>query len=245
MTHFLLPFFLALSIHGLMLQLTWEQKQVQQPEAGGERSIVIAIEQIQVPQKQHQVEPKPEPEPRQTRVPPQPKTLPVDVEKRRESLSQPQLSEPAQVQIKPAKHKIVRKSPKTIPTSVANTQVRSLQEQLQQHTEPSAFSDLSHSSKTSKQKISSITAKPLYQQNQKPPYPPLARRRNWQGTVLLLVTVDVQGLSKNVQILEGSGYSILDKTAKKTVQKWKFTPGKINGRPTEMQVQVPIHFKLE
>ncbi len=243
MTRFLLPFFLALSIHGLMLQLTREQNQVQQPEAGGERSIVIAIEQIQIPQKQHQVEPKPEP--RQTRVPPQPKTPPVDVDKKRESLSQPPLSEPAKVQIKPAKHKIVRKSPNTIPTSVSNTQESSLQEQLQQHTEASAFPDLSLSSKTSKQKISSITAEPLYQQNQKPPYPPLARRRNWQGTVLLLVTVDVQGLSKNVQILEGSGYSILDKTAKQTVQKWKFTPGKTNGRPTEMQVQVPIHFKLE
>jgi len=83
------------------------------------------------------------------------------------------------------------------------------------------------------------------QKNPKPPYPPLARRRNWQGTVLLLVTVDIQGLSEQVKKLKGSGYSILDRAAKKTVQQWKFTPGQINGHPTVMEVQVPIHFLLE
>lgn len=241
MTRFLLPFLLALSIHGLISQLSWEQNRVQQPESGGKKSIVIAIEHISAPAKQQQAEPQP----KEIRAPAQPKASPVNVEKKEESLSQPQLSEPAKVRIKPEKHKSVKKRPQSISASATNTLEKTPQAQLKQYTEPTAFSNNSLASKAPKQKIAPITAKPLYQQNQKPPYPPLARRRNWQGTVLLLVTVDVKGLSKNVHILKRSGYSLLDKTAKKTVQKWKFSPGTVNGRPTEMQVQVPIHFKLE
>lgn len=246
MTRFFLPFLFALSIHVLISQFSWEQKQVELPEAGGEKSIVVAIEQVSAPEKQHQLET--EPEPRQARTPIQPKIQPVTVEKKRESVPQPPLSEAAKVEIKPAKRKIVKKLSRKTPSTTPTTQATALQEQQKQYTEPTASSDLSlppKALKAPRQKIASITAKPLYQQNHKPPYPPLARRRNWQGTVLLLVTVDVKGSSKKVQILEGSGYSILDKTARKTVKKWKFTPGKINGRPTEMQVQVPIHFKLE
>lgn len=89
-----------------------------------------------------------------------------------------------------------------------------------------------------------IKAAPLYHKNPKPEYPSLARRRNWQGTVIVTVVVSEEGTVKEVQIHQSSGYSILDKSALQTLRSWQFVPGKQNGTVSEMQVLVPIHFKM-
>ncbi len=89
-----------------------------------------------------------------------------------------------------------------------------------------------------------VKARPLYTRNPKPPYPPLARRRGWQGTVILKVTVSENGLAAEVALYKSSGYPLLDSTAKQTVHSWRFHPGSINGRPATMNVLIPVHFKL-
>lgn len=90
-----------------------------------------------------------------------------------------------------------------------------------------------------------VEAVPLYQQNPKPEYPSLARRRNWQGTVILSVVVSEEGIGKSIQIHTSSGHVILDKAALQTVNTWHFRPGTKANIPIEMQVLVPIHFSLE
>ena len=90
-----------------------------------------------------------------------------------------------------------------------------------------------------------VEAVPLYRDNPRPPYPSLARRRGWQGTVLLRVLVSADGRAQGVWIQRSSGFTLLDSTARKTVATWQFQPGSRDGTPVAMEVLVPVHFRLE
>ncbi len=89
-----------------------------------------------------------------------------------------------------------------------------------------------------------IKARPLYQYNPKPVYPSLARRRGWEGIVILLVEVTNKGEVSSIQIHESCGYKILDKAALKSVSTWCFIPGTNNGKVVSSAIMIPVHFKL-
>lgn len=86
---------------------------------------------------------------------------------------------------------------------------------------------------------------PLYIYNPSPSYPRTARLRGWQGVVQLEVLVDRDGNVKALEVLKSSGYSLLDKSALKTVKNWRFEPGKKGEKTIEMSVIVPIRFRLD
>ena len=86
---------------------------------------------------------------------------------------------------------------------------------------------------------------PLYRSNPPPKYPRTARRRGFQGTVLLEVLVGPQGNVLDAKIVHSSGYPILDKSALQIVPDWLFEPGYRGILPIEMWVRVPIEFKLK
>lgn len=88
-------------------------------------------------------------------------------------------------------------------------------------------------------------AVPDYKRNIPPAYPLLARRRGYQGTVVLEVLVAKDGTVASVRLVRSSGAEILDKAAKKGVRKWLFHPGKKGGEAVEMWVKVPIRFRLK
>lgn len=83
-----------------------------------------------------------------------------------------------------------------------------------------------------------------YLHNPKPRYPRLSQSRNEQGTVILGVLVGVDGKVREVVVKTSSGYELLDRTAREAVLGWTFVPGKRNGAPVEMAVDVPIPFRL-
>lgn len=85
---------------------------------------------------------------------------------------------------------------------------------------------------------------PLYDLNPPPHYPRTARKRNYQGTVMLDVRVTADGSVAQVRIARSSGYAILDRSAAKSVMGWRFSPALRAGRPVEMWVQVPVRFEL-
>lgn len=89
-----------------------------------------------------------------------------------------------------------------------------------------------------------VKATPLYRQNKQPDYPSLARRRGWQGRVIVAVEVLKTGAVGSVRIHKSSGYAILDESALKAVSRWLFQPGKRKGQPVDMDVVVPIRFTL-
>ena len=62
---------------------------------------------------------------------------------------------------------------------------------------------------------------------------------------MLAVDVDKEGMPIKVEILQSSGYLLLDQAALKAVRHWKFQPGRIGNISVESTVTVPIRFRLE
>jgi protein TonB len=88
-------------------------------------------------------------------------------------------------------------------------------------------------------------ARPLYRSNPPPKYPAVARRRGFQGNVVLEVLVGPVGNVIELHVLSSSGYPILDRAAKSSVINWIFEPGMRGQQKVEMWVRVPIRFELK
>jgi protein TonB len=87
-------------------------------------------------------------------------------------------------------------------------------------------------------------AVPLYRINPAPKYPRIARRRGYQGTVVLEVLVDRNGRVGDLRVYATSGHSILDKAAMDSVEDWQFKPGMKGDQKVEMWVRIPVRFQL-
>ncbi len=87
-------------------------------------------------------------------------------------------------------------------------------------------------------------AKPDYQSNPVPPYPSRARRRGYEGTVMLKVLVDQEGRVADLKVHDTSGYRMLDRAALRAVRDWRFIPGARGNEKIEMWVMVPVRFEL-
>ena len=85
---------------------------------------------------------------------------------------------------------------------------------------------------------------PLYRENPPPAYPVLARKRGYEGTVILEVLVNKNGRGTDLKIHHSSGYAVLDEAALATVKDWQFQPGKRGETAIDMWVRVPIRFNL-
>lgn len=95
-------------------------------------------------------------------------------------------------------------------------------------------------------KIELPSSRADYLNNPKPEIPTVSRRLGEQGLVTLRVFIDTQGQPAQVEVLQSSGYTRLDEVARTTVLKtWRFVPGKRNGTPEAMWVNVPINFVLK
>ena len=87
-------------------------------------------------------------------------------------------------------------------------------------------------------------AHPIYKQKTSPPYPLLAMKRGYQGTVLLEVLVNKNGKAASIRLSKSSGYKVLDRAAIQGVEKWLFYPAKRGDELCEMWVTIPIRFTL-
>lgn len=87
-------------------------------------------------------------------------------------------------------------------------------------------------------------ARPAYKDNPRPVYPKRARRRGYEGTVILEVLVDRTGRVKELRVLTSSGHSVLDRAALKSVNGWLFEPGMVGDQKVGMWVKVPVRFEL-
>ena len=88
-------------------------------------------------------------------------------------------------------------------------------------------------------------ARPLYRTNPSPDYPRLARRRGYQGNVVLEVLVGRNGTVGDLRVSKSSGYPVLDRAALDSVKKWTFVPGMQGNERVKMWVKVPIRFELK
>ncbi len=87
---------------------------------------------------------------------------------------------------------------------------------------------------------------PNYLRNPAPEYPRQARMAGQEGTVVLRVTVDPQGVPSEVRISTSSGFASLDDSAETTVRrKWRFKPAGQAGRPIAADVLIPVRFAIK
>lgn len=84
-----------------------------------------------------------------------------------------------------------------------------------------------------------------YLQNPKPIYPPMSRRLNEEGKVLLRVHVGADGTAREVEIKQSSGFGRLDAAARDAVLRWRFVAARRGADAIESWVAVPIVFSLE
>jgi protein TonB len=76
-------------------------------------------------------------------------------------------------------------------------------------------------------------------------YPRLARREEWEGTVILRAQVLPSGKVGTVSVQKSSGHSVLDDAALSAAKTWSFVPATQGGNPVAGTVTFPVQFKLQ
>lgn len=84
-----------------------------------------------------------------------------------------------------------------------------------------------------------------YLKNPPPVYPRASRRQGEQGTVVVRVFINTEGLPEKTEIRSTSGFPRLDQAAQEAVQRWRFVPGRRSGTPEAMWFNIPVRFILE
>lgn len=90
-----------------------------------------------------------------------------------------------------------------------------------------------------------VEARPLYKNNPRPNYPETARKRNLQGTVIILALVNEKGAVEEVRVETSSGYEVLDNAAMASVKSWEFEPARKGDSSVKSHVRLPITFQLK
>ncbi len=78
--------------------------------------------------------------------------------------------------------------------------------------------------------------------NRQPRYPRLAKRRGWDGVVVLAVHVAADGSVSDVEIAESSGHESLDEAARKAALEWTYTPAHRGDERVALVVRQSIRF---
>ena len=100
------------------------------------------------------------------------------------------------------------------------------------------------SSATAGVQVTLSPAQPDYSYNPKPRYPRAAKDHGWEGTTILRIEVGPEGDPGRIEIVQSSGYSILDEASVEAVRLWKFVPARLGDQAIAGIVEVPIAFKL-
>ena len=70
-----------------------------------------------------------------------------------------------------------------------------------------------------------------------------ARKARFQGTVVLWVIVGTDGRTHDIRVFRSLGMG-LDEKAIEAIRQWRFEPGRKNGIPVAVQVNVEVNFRL-
>jgi protein TonB len=229
---------------------------ISDPEAdsdatAGQSGIVIPVtlETAQRAQEAPSPEPEPEPEPMSEsevkQEPPAPVSVPTPVEP--PSALDPEIAPTAKPTIEPAVEPAVK------PTVSQDPALSSMRETPAQTRVKSAATADSGKAAGSVQQRSEPTTLPLtpahvdpnYLHRPNPVYPTLSKRLREEGTVLLRVNLDAQGIVLDISIEKSSSFQRLDQAALEAVKQWRFVPAKRGQETMPSTALVPIEFKQQ
>lgn len=87
-------------------------------------------------------------------------------------------------------------------------------------------------------------ARPVKIFSPKPQYTELARRAGLEGIVILQAVIDKQGQAGEVEVLRGLPLG-LSESAVAAVERWRFEPATLRGRPVRVFLSLTVKFNLE
>ncbi len=79
----------------------------------------------------------------------------------------------------------------------------------------------------------------------RPFYPTHARMRQIEGSVVVEFVVSDSGLTEQIHVISSDPGNTFDTAAIKAVERWRFSPGMVDGKPVAVRVRQTIRFQLE
>ncbi len=76
-----------------------------------------------------------------------------------------------------------------------------------------------------------------------PQYSPTAKQAKIQGTTVMSVVIDKEGVPHTVQVKKSLDAE-LDQNAIDAVKQWRFRPALLNGQPVAVEATIEVHFRL-
>jgi TonB family protein len=92
--------------------------------------------------------------------------------------------------------------------------------------------------------LSDVTEKPRFLKPVKPKYPSLARHTEKEGVVLLEASIGIDGLARDIQVIEGLGYGF-DEAAVEALKASRFAPAMQGEKKVVVRITIPYRFSLE
>lgn len=86
--------------------------------------------------------------------------------------------------------------------------------------------------------------RPVQEYAPPPHYTEIARKARIQGVVIVQAIVTKEGNVKDVKVLKGLPMG-LDKAAAEAVEKWRFKPATLNGKPVDVYYNLTVNFTLQ
>lgn len=78
-----------------------------------------------------------------------------------------------------------------------------------------------------------------------PSYPRRAADQGIEGWALIGFTVTTEGLTRDVHVIDDEPKGVFGKEAVKAVKRWRYQPCVVNGKISEVKLQVMLSFELE
>lgn len=92
--------------------------------------------------------------------------------------------------------------------------------------------------------IEDVEEKPRPIRQIAPTYPPTLKRQKINGSVIIVFVVDSMG-NVIAPRVEESTHMEFEKPAIEAIRRWKFSPGKKDGKPVKVRVRAPLIFKIK
>ncbi|MBI5380952.1 MAG: energy transducer TonB [Opitutae bacterium] len=91
---------------------------------------------------------------------------------------------------------------------------------------------------------SKVDENPVPTKTAAPQYPDSLRRDGVVGLVAVACVIDEEGKVTNPNVTKSTDPAF-NKPALEAIQKWKFKPGKKDGKPVKVRVTIPFRFDVE
>ncbi len=92
--------------------------------------------------------------------------------------------------------------------------------------------------------LSDVTQRPRLINKVEPKYPESARRAQKEGVVMLEATIGVDGMARDIQVVESLGFGC-DEAAAKALKASRFAPAKQGKTAVPMRIRIPYRFIFE